>query len=99
MNAFQAEGGDGERLQQKLQEYDAGTGTAQPPSYIERLWDHAYLTGRDPIAINVNYFFGFEDDPAPAKNTQVCLRPVEGVGCVVAQSDTVLQGRAKGDRV
>jgi len=25
----------------------------------------------DPIAINVNYFFAFRDDPRPLRNTQV----------------------------
>jgi carnitine O-acetyltransferase len=31
----------------------------------------SYLFGRESIAINVNYFFAFEDDPVPAKNNQV----------------------------
>eukprot|EP01065_Artemidia_motanka_P044894 TRINITY_DN6468_c0_g2_i2.p1 TRINITY_DN6468_c0_g2~~TRINITY_DN6468_c0_g2_i2.p1 ORF type:complete len:881 (+),score=303.46 TRINITY_DN6468_c0_g2_i2:88-2643(+) len=34
------------------------------PSWLERWWDDGYLCARDSIAINVNYFFGFEDDKA-----------------------------------
>lgn len=41
------------------------------PSWLEEWWDDSYLYGRDPISINVNYFFGFEDDPDPQKNNQI----------------------------
>eukprot|EP01059_Diplonema_ambulator_P003204 TRINITY_DN1286_c0_g1_i2.p1 TRINITY_DN1286_c0_g1~~TRINITY_DN1286_c0_g1_i2.p1 ORF type:complete len:752 (+),score=144.71 TRINITY_DN1286_c0_g1_i2:66-2258(+) len=41
------------------------------PSWLEPWWDDSYLCGRDPIPINVNYFFGFEDDKDPDKMTQI----------------------------
>ncbi len=54
-------------------EGDAGKDGHQHPSWLEPLWDDSYLLGRDPIAINVNYFFGFKEDPSPRRNTQVSL--------------------------
>lgn len=41
------------------------------PSWLEGWWDDAYLCGRDANAINVNYWFCFEDDPVEEKNSQV----------------------------
>jgi carnitine O-acetyltransferase len=55
------------KLQKKLKERDA----SGVPSWLEEFWDDAYLFGRESIAINVNYFFVFEDDPVKEKNTQI----------------------------
>eukprot|EP00668_Euglena_longa_P046549 GGOE01062234.1.p1 GENE.GGOE01062234.1~~GGOE01062234.1.p1 ORF type:complete len:720 (+),score=178.70 GGOE01062234.1:33-2162(+) len=68
---FQKEGGDGQRLQQMLKDFDAGKSGHRHPSWLEPFWDDAYLVGPTPIAINVNYFFGLRDDPQPQRNTQV----------------------------
>lgn len=64
---FLKPGGDGEKLQAKLIERSLSS----VPSWLEEWWDDSYLYGRDPISINVNYFFGFEDDPDPQKNNQI----------------------------
>mmetsp|Transcript_20686 Transcript_20686/g.22992 ORF Transcript_20686/g.22992 Transcript_20686/m.22992 type:complete len:441 (-) Transcript_20686:669-1991(-) len=40
-------------------------------SWLEGFWDSMYLEIRDPLPINVNPFFVFQDDPLPAKNTQI----------------------------
>eukprot|EP00659_Diplonema_papillatum_P004806 gene4806-7413_t len=40
-------------------------------SWLENWWDDSYLCSRDSIAINVNYFFAFEDDPVPENMVQV----------------------------
>eukprot|EP01062_Namystynia_karyoxenos_P067166 TRINITY_DN61047_c0_g1_i1.p1 TRINITY_DN61047_c0_g1~~TRINITY_DN61047_c0_g1_i1.p1 ORF type:complete len:863 (+),score=262.33 TRINITY_DN61047_c0_g1_i1:84-2672(+) len=53
--------GPGHQLQERLLQLAADPSA---PSWIEKWWDDGYLCSRDPIAINVNYFFGFEDDPA-----------------------------------
>ena len=45
------------RLQQLLVERD---GKQDQPSWLEEYWDDAYLYTRDPVPININYFFGFE---------------------------------------
>lgn len=42
----------------------------RPPSWLEPFWDSAYLLGRDPIPINVNYFFAFETDATVGANIQ-----------------------------
>eukprot|EP00755_Sulcionema_specki_P009263 Sspe_Gene.43239::Locus_21047_Transcript_1_1_Confidence_1.000_Length_2369::g.43239::m.43239/K00624/E2.3.1.7; carnitine O-acetyltransferase len=51
--------GPGPALHKKLCEEGAHP---TKPSWLEEWWDDSYLCNRDPIAINVNYFFGFEDD-------------------------------------
>jgi carnitine O-acetyltransferase len=61
-------GGDGERLQRLLEEREA---RQEQPSWLEEWWDDAYLVTRDPIPINVNYFFGFQPHPEHARSTQV----------------------------
>ncbi|CUG87199.1 carnitine O-acetyltransferase, putative [Bodo saltans] len=63
-----APGGDGERLQRLLEEREA---RQEQPSWLEEWWDDAYLVTRDPIPINVNYFFGFQPHPDHARSTQV----------------------------
>lgn len=65
---FHKEGGIGQKLQELLKAHDS---EEQVPSWLEEWWDDSYLYGRDPIPINVNYFFVFERDPLPEKNSQV----------------------------
>uniref|UniRef100_A0A7S1Q6F5 Choline/carnitine acyltransferase domain-containing protein n=1 Tax=Neobodo designis TaxID=312471 RepID=A0A7S1Q6F5_NEODS len=60
---FLQPGGIGEVLQEKLQAIEAKKECA---SWFEAIWDDAYLCGRDCIAININYFFGFENHPKHA---------------------------------
>jgi carnitine O-acetyltransferase len=52
---------EGERLQARL----AAAGE-RAPSWLEPLWDAAYLEGRDPIALHVNYAFVFAASALPA---------------------------------
>jgi carnitine O-acetyltransferase len=61
--------GSGARLQALLVEHEAAQQGG--PSWLEGWWDDAYLYGRDPIPINVNYFFGFEAHANAAHMTQV----------------------------
>eukprot|EP01012_Entosiphon_sulcatum_P069262 TRINITY_DN9996_c0_g1_i1.p1 TRINITY_DN9996_c0_g1~~TRINITY_DN9996_c0_g1_i1.p1 ORF type:complete len:752 (-),score=103.44 TRINITY_DN9996_c0_g1_i1:100-2355(-) len=72
VSAFLQPGGEGERLQQGLIEWDKADGENAKPSWLERWWDDGYLRLRSPIAINVNYFFGFEEHTDPTKNHQIC---------------------------
>ena len=55
---------DGPFLDKKLRELRAEA----PTSWLEGWWDSAYLEGRDPLPINVNPFFMFEED---SKDTQI----------------------------
>jgi Choline/Carnitine o-acyltransferase len=63
VDAFLAPGGDGSKLQALLCERAADP---QRASWLEAFWDDGYLRSRDPVPINVNYFFALEDDPALA---------------------------------
>lgn len=65
---FLRAGGDGEKLQKMLEEYEA---SKPGPSWLEGFWDEAYLCTRDSIPINVNYFFGFEDHAKKECCTQI----------------------------
>eukprot|EP01064_Diplonema_japonicum_P033384 TRINITY_DN6551_c3_g1_i2.p1 TRINITY_DN6551_c3_g1~~TRINITY_DN6551_c3_g1_i2.p1 ORF type:complete len:352 (+),score=82.28 TRINITY_DN6551_c3_g1_i2:47-1057(+) len=58
----------GPTLQEKLKKRQTADNL---PSWLESWWDDSYLCGRDPVSINVNYFFGFESDPNPDKMSQV----------------------------
>lgn len=42
-----------------------------PPSVEQDFWEDAYLTQRSSIAINTNPFFTLEDDPTPARTSQI----------------------------
>ena len=55
-------------LQEKLKSREQDPNLA---SWLEPWWDDSYLCGRDSIAINVNYFFGFEADPQPTHMHQI----------------------------
>jgi carnitine O-acetyltransferase len=55
--------GIGAHLQKLLQEHEA---RKEGPSWIEGYWDDAYLCTRDPVPININYYFGFMDHPKHA---------------------------------
>lgn len=59
---------DGPALQKMLVEYEAEEGRN---SYLEDFWEDAYLTQRSSIAINTNPFFTLEDDPTPARTSQI----------------------------
>ncbi|RNF20048.1 putative choline/carnitine O-acetyltransferase [Trypanosoma conorhini] len=65
---FKAAGGVGEKLDALLREWDQRCGQ---PSWLEEFWDDAYLCPRDPIPINVNYFFGFSAHPNKKAMTQL----------------------------
>ncbi|KAJ1982918.1 hypothetical protein H4R35_000044 [Dimargaris xerosporica] len=57
---FVKPGGEGERLQQRLQAYDR----TQSANWLEKWWlQCAYLQWRDPLLINSNYFMLAKDDP------------------------------------
>ncbi|ESL07026.1 carnitine O-acetyltransferase [Trypanosoma rangeli SC58] len=60
IDEFKAAGGVGEQLDALLREWDKRCGQ---PSWLEEFWDDAYLCPRNPIPINVNYFFGFSAHP------------------------------------
>eukprot|EP00759_Apiculatamorpha_spiralis_P053395 PhF_6_TR6183/c0_g1_i1/m.9273/K00624/E2.3.1.7; carnitine O-acetyltransferase len=61
---FLRPGGIGEQLQHCLQQKEKEMSlNHSSPSWLEPWWDDAYLCGRDPIPINVNYCFGLEDHP------------------------------------
>ncbi|KAF8290048.1 carnitine O-acetyltransferase [Trypanosoma cruzi cruzi] len=65
---FKAAGGIGEKLNALLLDWDKRCGQ---PSWLEEFWDDAYLCPRDPIPINVNYFFGFSAHPEKSAMTQI----------------------------
>ncbi|WP_181010343.1 choline/carnitine O-acyltransferase [Streptomyces sp. SM14] len=60
--AFRAADGPGPVLQRALEEYDAAPGTH---SWLDTFWPYRYLGRRDRIALNANFFFLFNDPPAP----------------------------------
>eukprot|EP01116_Phalansterium_solitarium_P011813 TRINITY_DN27609_c0_g1_i1.p1 TRINITY_DN27609_c0_g1~~TRINITY_DN27609_c0_g1_i1.p1 ORF type:complete len:752 (-),score=261.05 TRINITY_DN27609_c0_g1_i1:208-2463(-) len=64
---FLQAGGPGEKLQKLLLERQ----DSSVPSWLEEWWDDSYLCMRESIAVNVNYFFVFKDDPKLANNTQL----------------------------
>ena len=59
---------EGPKLQEKLLERSSNAD--EVTSWLEEWWDDSYLCSRDSIAVNVNYFFGFEND-APEKMCQI----------------------------
>lgn len=60
--AFLAPGGPGAVLQKRLLDRRAAT---LDKSWLIEWWnDYAYMSYRDPVVINVNYFFAFTDDAA-----------------------------------
>eukprot|EP00754_Rhynchopus_humris_P041630 Rhum_TRINITY_DN25180_c0_g1::Rhum_TRINITY_DN25180_c0_g1_i1::g.181418::m.181418/K00624/E2.3.1.7; carnitine O-acetyltransferase len=67
MNSFLEK--EGPVLQKALEERQANSD--EHTSWLEEWWDDSYLCARDSIAINVNYFFGFEDDPKAEKMHQI----------------------------
>lgn len=58
-------------IAEKLQNLLIQRNQSQCPSWLEKMWDDAYLCGRDSIALNVNYYFVLKDDPVPEKNHQI----------------------------
>ncbi|KAJ3356447.1 Carnitine O-acetyltransferase mitochondrial [Allomyces javanicus] len=57
---FAKPGGQGEQLQQRLLERAEAE---KATSWLASWWnDYAYMAYRDPVVINVNYFFQFVDD-------------------------------------
>jgi len=61
---FLLPGGEGEKLQSLLKARENEMVTQRTsPSWLEPWWDDMYLCGRDPLPINVNYFFGLESWP------------------------------------
>ncbi|ORC87718.1 carnitine O-acetyltransferase [Trypanosoma theileri] len=68
VDEFKASGGVGEMLDKLLHEWDE---RCEQPSWLEEFWDDAYLCPRDPIPINVNYFFGFSAHPNAKAMTQM----------------------------
>uniref|UniRef100_A0A7S1GU14 Choline/carnitine acyltransferase domain-containing protein n=1 Tax=Hemiselmis andersenii TaxID=464988 RepID=A0A7S1GU14_HEMAN len=59
---------EGQKLHQALLDYDRQEGKN---SYLEEFWETAYLAQRTPIPINTNPFFVLEDDPTPARTSQI----------------------------
>ncbi|KAH8924354.1 acyltransferase ChoActase/COT/CPT [Atractiella rhizophila] len=59
-------GGEGERCQRMLEEY-----AKDRDSFVEEFWDESYLSGSDPVVLNLNPFFLLEDDPTPARGNQL----------------------------
>ena len=59
---------EGPALHKLLVEYDEHEGRN---SFLEDFWEDAYLAQRSSIAINTNPFFTLEDDPTPARTSQI----------------------------
>ncbi|WFD07931.1 carnitine O-acetyltransferase [Malassezia vespertilionis] len=57
---------EGPKLQEELIEY-----AKTKHSYIEEFWDDSYLMGNDSVVLNLNPFFILEDEPDPARGTQL----------------------------
>ncbi|GMI07991.1 hypothetical protein TrVE_jg13315 [Triparma verrucosa] len=55
---FRSEGGEGEKLQELLQEY-----SEDKASYVEEFWSDAYLVPDTSPVLNLNPFFLLEDGP------------------------------------
>ncbi|EIW74513.1 carnitine acetyl transferase [Coniophora puteana RWD-64-598 SS2] len=66
VEAFLAEGGDGQRLQEKLQKW-----AEDKASYIEDFWYESYLSHSDPVVLALNPFFVLENDPTPDRGSQL----------------------------
>ncbi|KAJ3021209.1 Carnitine O-acetyltransferase mitochondrial [Thoreauomyces humboldtii] len=68
-------GGQGEQLHARLEERKKSEGT----SWLYEWWnDYAYMSYRDPVVINVSYFFVFKDEirkewKAPAKRAAALI--------------------------
>ncbi|RNF25884.1 putative choline/carnitine O-acetyltransferase [Trypanosoma conorhini] len=60
MEEFLKPGGTGELLHSLLVKWDQ---TCDQPSWLEEFWDDSYLCTRDPIPVNVNYFFQLQPHP------------------------------------
>jgi carnitine O-acetyltransferase len=72
---FGSDAGDGPELQRELLARAAER--SQSSSWLAEWWNkHAYLLPRDPIVINVSYFYGFRDLPLPqsARERQQIVR-------------------------
>ena len=64
-------GGIGEILQRRLIDRSINTET----SWLEDWWNEiAYLGYRDPVVINVNYFYHFMDDPYLNQDSDIQIR-------------------------
>ncbi|KAH9586556.1 Choline/carnitine acyltransferase domain [Trypanosoma melophagium] len=70
---FLLPGGTGELLHSLLLKWDE---TCDQPSWLEEFWDDSYLCTRDPIPVNVNYFFQLQSHP----QQQVGKKVVSQVG-------------------
>ncbi|ORC91753.1 putative choline/carnitine O-acetyltransferase [Trypanosoma theileri] len=57
---FLRPGGTGELLHSLLVKWDQ---SCDQPSWLEEFWDDSYLCTRDPIPVNVNYFFQLQPHP------------------------------------
>jgi carnitine O-acetyltransferase len=60
VRALLAPDGDGRRLHEALEKYEATEGVH---SWLDTFWPYRYLGRRDRIALNANFFFLFEDVP------------------------------------
>ncbi|KEG10815.1 putative choline/carnitine O-acetyltransferase [Trypanosoma grayi] len=60
MEEFRKPGGTGELLHSLLLKWDE---TCDQPSWLEEFWDDSYMCTRDPIPVNVNYFFQLRQHP------------------------------------
>eukprot|EP00002_Diphylleia_rotans_P007964 TRINITY_DN1760_c0_g7_i1.p1 TRINITY_DN1760_c0_g7~~TRINITY_DN1760_c0_g7_i1.p1 ORF type:complete len:596 (-),score=123.11 TRINITY_DN1760_c0_g7_i1:78-1865(-) len=73
---FAKDGGIGQELQRKLIE----RAKTEPNSWLERWWNElAYLKYRDPIVINVNYFYVLADDPLRTTQTSRAAGMIVGL--------------------
>ncbi|KAI7967352.1 hypothetical protein MJO29_000629, partial [Puccinia striiformis f. sp. tritici] len=57
---------EGPLLHERLQEY-----ASTRASYIEDFWYEKYFQRSDPVVLNINPFFIFEDDPTPSRGNQL----------------------------
>ncbi|RNF09889.1 putative choline/carnitine O-acetyltransferase, partial [Trypanosoma cruzi] len=57
---FLKPGGTGELLQSLLEAWEQ---KCDQPSWLEEFWDDSYLCTREPIPVNVNYFFQLQPHP------------------------------------
>ncbi|GAA5978687.1 hypothetical protein JCM5350_002482 [Sporobolomyces pararoseus] len=57
---------EGPQLHQKLKDY-----AANRASYIEEWWTESYLSHSESVVLSLNPFFILEDDPTPARGSQL----------------------------
>ncbi|GHJ84737.1 hypothetical protein NliqN6_1139 [Naganishia liquefaciens] len=63
---FLKSGGEGERLQKKLMDYNEGV-----DSYVEEFWYESYLQFQESVVLSLNPFFVLSSDVTPSNSNQL----------------------------